>query len=321
MAAPAPLHEDVAGGPPGGKAWWVNASDGVRIRVGVWGPKDANATLILCPGRTEFVEKYGNFAKSLAEHGIATLVIDWRGQGLADRLLEDRRIGHVAHFSDFQLDLRAALDLAGDLNLPRPWHILGHSMGGAIALRAVMNGLDVQSCVFTGPMWGIHMAPVLRPVGWALAYAAPAVGLGQMLPPTTRLENYVAANPFEGNMLTRDPAMYALMKRQIEIYPELALGGPSLTWLRESLAEARNLSRRPSPDLPCVTFLGAEEKIIEVPRVYDRMAAWPRGELVVLEDAEHEVLLEVPAIRQRILDRMLKLFSDSAAQTGTAATA
>jgi uncharacterized membrane protein YbhN (UPF0104 family) len=39
------------------------------------------------------------------------LTIDWRGQGLADRMLPDRRIGHVGKFSDYQTDLAAVLRL------------------------------------------------------------------------------------------------------------------------------------------------------------------------------------------------------------------
>ncbi|MEX0283692.1 MAG: alpha/beta fold hydrolase [Paracoccaceae bacterium] len=321
MLEPAPLLTDIARAPEGGAAHWLRADDGVRIRAGHWRPDAAKGTVILCPGRTEFVEKYGLFAGALYERGYASLVIDWRGQGMADRLLDDRRIGHVDRFTDFQRDLKAALALAEQLDLPRPWHILGHSMGGAIVLRAVMDGLDVQSAIFTGPMFGIRISPVLRPVGWALAYAAPCVGLGQMLPPTTKIDNYVQANGFEGNILTSDPEMYKLMQDQVLAYPDLALGGPSLVWLREALTEALTLSRRPSPNLPALAILGAEEKIIETQRVHDRMAAWPDGELDVIEGAEHEVLMETPEVRARILDKMMALFDRAAAPREMAQTA
>ncbi len=321
MFDPAPLHLDMTDAPDGGAAHWLQADDGVRIRIGHWAPEGAKGTLILCPGRTEFVEKYGHVAKALHQEGYATLVIDWRGQGLADRLLDNPLMGHVHRFTDFQRDLQAALSAAQTLDLPRPWHILGHSMGGAIVLRAVMEGLDVQSCVFTGPMFGIYMSPALRPVGWALALAAPAVGLGQMLPPGTKIDNYVQTNPFEGNVLTSDPDMYRLMQAQLEARPDMALGGPSLVWLREALCEARDLSRRPSPALPCLTFIGREEKIIDTQKVHDRMAVWPDGEIRVVDGAEHEVLMETPEIRARVLAEMIALFErsgDRATMTQTA---
>lgn len=317
----APFFSEIASGPLPVSACWLKATDGVRTRIAYWVPENARGTLLLCPGRTEFIEKYVHIAGALYNRGYATIVIDWRGQGLADRMLDDRRIGHVDRFSDFQLDLQAMRDAAIRLDLPRPWHILGHSMGGAIALRAVMEGFDVQSCVFSGPMWGIYMSALLRPIGWALAYTAPAVGLGQMLPPSTRLDNYVKVNPFEGNVLTTDPDMYKLMQDQIEAHPELALGGPSMVWFREALTESHYLSQQPSPALPCVTFLGDGEKIIDTQRVHDRMAAWPGGELLVIENAEHEVMMETPAIRARIVERMVELFDTAAHQDDTAVPA
>ena len=94
---PAPFFEDVAGGPPGGAAWWLTTSDEKRIRVGLWptNAEEPRGTVLLFPGRTEYIEKYGRTAQELAERGFATLAIDWRGQGLSDRMLDDPRIGHV----------------------------------------------------------------------------------------------------------------------------------------------------------------------------------------------------------------------------------
>ena len=65
MTAPAPFHADLAEGPAGGHALWVNTSDGVRIRIGLW-PAGEKGTVLLLPGRTEYIEKYGRAAADLA---------------------------------------------------------------------------------------------------------------------------------------------------------------------------------------------------------------------------------------------------------------
>lgn len=311
---PAPLFEDVAGGPPGGAAWWLDTADGLRIRIGCWRPAGAaRGTVLMFPGRTEYIEKYGHTARDLAARGFATLAIDWRGQGLAARMLPDRRTGHVRNFPDYQMDIAAALGAAEDLDLPRPWHLLAHSMGGCIGLRAVIEGLPVQSCAFTGPMWGIAMSPALRPVAVLAAYGGSALGLGGHLMLSTKPESYVATQEYEGNTLTSDPDMYAMMQRQLAAHPDLGLGGPSLLWMREALRETAHLARLPSPDLPCVTFLGSREQIVDSGAIRDRMARWPRGRLEITEGAEHEVLMETPAIRAAVFDRMEALFSGAAA--------
>lgn len=318
---PAPFFHDVAGGPAGGAAYWCTTSDNIRIRVGFWPVENAKGTVLLFPGRTEYIEKYGLTAKEFAARGYATVAIDWRGQGLADRLIEDRRVGHVISFTDYQKDVAAAMQVVRTLKAPEPLHLLGHSMGGGIGLRAAIDGLDVQSCAFTGPMWGIYMAPIMRPLGYILPRVANAVGMGTRLPPSTRIESYVLANPFENNVLTTDPDMYAMMKSQLEVRPDLRLGGPSLIWLREALEECKYLSRQPSPNLPCVTFLGDNERIVDCHAVHDRMARWSNGVLSVVPACEHEVLMETPGIRTRVFDQMESLFTGKTDLENTAKSA
>ncbi len=313
---PAPFYDDVAGGAPDDPvcaAYWVTASDDVRIRVGHWPVSGARGTVLLFPGRTEYIEKYSATAHELARRGYATLAIDWRGQGLADRLLEDPRIGHVDRFSDYQKDIAAALRAARELDLVRPFQLLAHSMGGAIGLRAVMEGLAVQACVFTGPMWGIHMAPLMRPIGWAMAFVGPRLGLGNRLTPNTNSGDYVLSQEFNGNTLTCDADMYRMMRDQLTAHPELGIGGPSLIWLREALIETRHLSERASPDLPCLTFLGSREQIVDTGAIHARMGKWPRGTLEVVEAAQHELLMELPQTRADVFERLDALFSNNRA--------
>lgn len=301
----APLYHDVADGPAGGRAFWLRTTDGIRIRVGHWPrpeAEEARGTVLLFPGRTEYVEKYGRAAAELAARGYDTLTVDWRGQGLADRLLPDRRVGHVARFTDYQKDVAAMVAAARALDLPRPFYLLAHSMGGCIGLRALMEGLPVAACVFTGPMWGIQMAAATRPAAWALSWSAPRLGLGHHLAPGTKPETYVLAEPFDDNALTRDREMYGYMQRQMVDHPDLALGGPSLRWLNEALVEMAGLARRPSPAVPCLTFLGTHERIVCPERIELRLASWPDGTLRLVQGGEHEVMMDTPATRAMVFN-------------------
>ncbi|WP_170577451.1 alpha/beta fold hydrolase [Ruegeria arenilitoris] len=303
--SPAPFFEDVAGGPAGGAAHWVTTADDTRIRVGHWHPEGAtNGTVMMFPGRTEYIEKYGNTAVEFIDRGFAFLAVDWRGQGLADRLLDDPRVGHVDQFTDYQQDVHATLELAAQLDLPKPWYVIGHSMGGAIGLRAVLERDVFAACAFTGPMWGIFFTPIMKPLSRLTAYWGPRIGLGEKTPPTTSLESYVASQPFEGNMLTRDAAMYQMMKDQLEAHPELALGAPSTIWLREALDECAWLMEQTAPSTPALTFLGSHEQIVDRKAIRARMANWPSGTLVEIPDGEHEVLMEAPDVRGPVFDQL-----------------
>lgn len=306
----APFFGDVTTSPPGGVCAWLKTRDGVRIRAAYWRAGN-KGTVLLFPGRTEYIEKYGPAAVEFAARGYAMASIDWRGQGIADRLLADPAPGHILTFDDYQRDADALTDWLRAERLPEPWYLVGHSMGGCIGLRSLHNGIKVKAVAFSAPMWGIKMQSAMRPVAWALGTAAPRVGLGGRLTPSTSRTTYVAEAPYEDNLLTRDAEMYAFMQRQVTAHPELAIGGPTLQWLGQALIETRRLMAMPAPDYPCLTVLGVSERIVHIEAIKRGMAAWPGAEFVLVPDAEHEIMMERPPVRQMFYDRAAALFDRS----------
>ncbi len=304
----APLYDDIACAPAGGAAHWLKTSDGLRIRVAHWNPANAKGTVLIFPGRTEFIEKYGRTVQAFDDRGYASLVVDWRGQGIADRMTPNRAVGHVSHFTDFQKDVAAVMDHAKALKLPRPYFLIGHSMGGCIGLRAIIEGLDVNAAMFSAPMWGIQMSTAMRPVAWGLSAVSTPLGLDQNLAPGQFEQSYVLRADFEGNTLTTDPAMFETLREQLKAHPDLALGGPSLRWLNTSLREMHNLSTQPAPPVPCTTFLGSNEAIVDPIRIRERMGAWPDGTLRVIAGGQHEMMMDSPAMRNSIFDETAALF-------------
>ncbi len=303
---PAPFHADVADAPPGGRAVWLTASDGVRIRAAHWAGS-ARGTVVIVPGRTECIEKYGLVVADMVAAGYHAVVIDVRGQGLAARLQPDAMVGHVGNFLDYYKDMRALLLVLDEL--PRPRFLLAHSMGGTIALRALVQGFPVARVAFSSPMLGIRFAPGVAPLARGMAVLAGLFGRGGRYAPGTGPAAYLVAAPFQGNTLTTDEATWNWMKRQVVAHPDLSLGGPSFGWVQAALAECRALSRLPAPDVPALTLLGSAEKIVDPQAIQRRMATWPGSRLVILPGAEHEVLMEAPRIRAEAMRAILDHFA------------
>ena len=303
---PAPFHAALADAPPGAICVWLQAG-AARIRVVSWKAGD-KGTVLLLPGRTECVEKYGRAAGDLIARGYSVITLDWRGQGLADRALPDRATGHVGDFSEYQQDLDAMLAEADRAGLPQPFYLMSHSMGGCIGLRALVRGLPVKAAVFSAPMWGIAMAPWLRPVASVMSALAAPLGLTTRYAPSTSAETYLLQVPFQGNVLTTDREMWDYMRRQVAEVPDLALGGPSVGWLKAALHECAALAALPAPKIPAICALGTAEKVVDVPPVHLRMAAWANGQLDLYPGSEHEIMMEGPATRQRFFDRAAALF-------------
>ena len=226
---------------------------------------------------------------------------------MADRLQDNKNAGHVGKFSDYQLDVQTLLRAAEDLNTPKPYYLLGHSMGGAIGLRALFNDLPVKAAAFTGPMWHIGLGK-LRPLAYLLSIVLRGFGMGNWLAPGTKNETYVLDIAFEDNQLTRDRSMYARLQAQARANIQLCIGGPSTRWVNEALRECSDMMRKPAPDAPSVTFLGTDEKIVDIDAIRARMAGWSNGRLEMIEDGEHEVLMEDPGTRAKIMDQIAALF-------------
>lgn len=305
---PAPFHHELAEGPRDVRSFWRLARDGVRVRITHWPVEDTAGTILLFSGRTEYAEKYGSIARDLTGAGFTVLTVDWRGQGLSDRVAKDARLGHVNGFGDYQLDVAELLATAEELSCPEPRFMIAHSMGGGIGLRSLVEGLAVEKAVFSAPMWGINMPIWVRPVPYFLPQVLRAIGVRERLAPGTTIENYVLATPFDGNMLTTDRETYAHMTRHAEAVEAFALGGPTLDWVGYAAHETRRLRRAARPGIPVLTFLGSDEQIVSTGAIRQVHRNWPTGELRIVDGARHEIMMEAPAVRGRFVTETLEFF-------------
>lgn len=300
MAETAPLDE--CGAPLGGRAQWLRAADGVRIRLAVWPGPDP---VLILPGRTEYIEKYGPVVADLAAAGRGAAVVDWRGQGLADRALADPLKGHVGDFAEYQRDLDAVLAALD----PAPRHWLAHSMGGCIALAALMRGLPCRAVTFSAPMLGPVQPRHLTLLAELLGALARPLGVDTGYAPTSGPAFGLPSMTFETNILTTDRAQFERMRAQILDDPRLALGGPTLRFAARAIAEMRRLSALPSPAVPALFGLGGDEAIVSAEAVRDRARRWPGAVLIDYPGARHELTMERPEVRDDFLRRALAHFA------------
>lgn len=312
MNESAPFRHDLVKGAERAQAFWVRASDGPRLRLSVMPANGSTprGTILMFLGRGEYIEKYAHTAVAFSDAGYCMATIEWRGQGLSDRLLADPKTGHVDAFLDYQKDVVALMNFARGQELPKPLYLVAHSMGGAIALRSLVDGLPAKAVVFSGPMWGLEFNMFLRPVVYVLLSAQTLIGKRASPALGAARERYVLKSSFEDNLLTSDPEKFSMVRDHIIAETKFGLAGPTAGWTLSTLAECRALARLPSPDVPCITFLGANEGIVDVSRIRNRMSRWPNGRLDIVQMAKHEVFMERAAIRQRVLADSTVLFSE-----------
>lgn len=301
----APLLGEPGRFPSGGSAHWTHATDGVRLRVAHWpGPR---GHVMVLPGRTEYIEKYAGVVSDLTHAGWGASVIDWRGQGLSDRLIADPKVGHVSDFAAYQRDLDALI--AAARRFAENPVALCHSMGGCIGLRGLMRGWQPAAVVFSSPMWGLPLPNHMQFAARTLGRFSPLVGRAGVYAPGTGPDFSLGAMSFDNNVLTTDRAQFDAAKSHLIQFPQLEIAGPSISWIAAALREMGTLARRLSPDCPAFCAVGSREKIVSVPAIMARMARWPGGEMHHYPGAEHELLIEAPTTRDDFLRRALALFA------------
>ena len=119
--------------------------------------RPARGVCVLLNGQTEFIEKYEEVIGELAARGFAVATLDWRGQGGSQRDLANPLKAHIGHFTDYDEDLSAFMDMVVRPMGDRAPIALAHSMGGHILLRALhARPNQFAAAVFSAPMIGVQ---------------------------------------------------------------------------------------------------------------------------------------------------------------------
>jgi lysophospholipase len=292
--------------PSGANVIAFEGYDGLKLRAALWhatrGP--SRGTVCIVQGRGEFIEKYFEVIADLRRRGFAVAIFDLRGQGGSERILSNRNKGHVVAFTEYDRDLAIFIDEIVRPALPEPIIGLGHSLGGNILLRGAQDETSPFSrMILLAPMIDIHekMLGVSRPLAKAYATTASLVGLSTAyVRGGSDQPNDLAA--FENNRLTADHVRWSRVKSIIEAAPDLALGAPTVGWLRAALRSCAMLSRPDYPKYVCVPmmlFAAGADHVVSSQAIEDFAVDLKSGGHFLMPGSRHEILQETDAIRQR----------------------
>jgi predicted alpha/beta-fold hydrolase len=100
-----------------------------------WEPEARpRAIVAVVHGFGEHGGRYGNVVRHLVPHGYAVYAFDHRGHGRSPG-----QRGHINAWSEFRGDVREFLSLIRQEQSKRPMFLLGHSLGGLIAIEYVLR--------------------------------------------------------------------------------------------------------------------------------------------------------------------------------------
>jgi lysophospholipase len=280
----------------------VKTRDGVTLRFARWAPPPGRkGTVVLLQGRAEFIEKYFETVRDLRARGFAVAAFDWRGQGLSDRALSDRYKGHVRNFSEYDVDLETIMHEVVLPDCPPPFFCLGHSMGGAIAIRCGHDGSRwFERVVLCAPLIALTRGRYLRFAGPA-ARALRMLGRGSAYVPggTGKPKD---VEDFIGNVLTSDPVRYSRTAAVLEEEPDLGLGAPTIAWADAAL---RQLKQFATPGYathirqPFLLVAAGRDEIVSTPAIETFGTNLVAGRHLILAGSRHEILQEQDQFRSQ----------------------
>nr|WP_057883744.1 alpha/beta hydrolase [Tsuneonella troitsensis] len=264
----------------------------------------ARGGILFLPGRGDFYEKYLETLADWRDRGWLATGIDWRGQGGSGRLGADAVTGHVGDFHDWVGDL-AAFWADWTREAPGPHVIVGHSMGGHLALRAATEGkVSPDAMILVAPMLGFRgkMPPALM---HTVARAMTRVGDPRR--PAWKWSEKPGEPPASRkHMLTHDDDRYEDELWWRSQRPELVMGPGSWGWVERGFASMRALAAPGVLEAMTVSTLilaATNDQLVSWPAIAAAAARLPNVELVRFgPESHHEILRETDAVRDRAMD-------------------
>ncbi|NBC22912.1 MAG: alpha/beta fold hydrolase [Gammaproteobacteria bacterium] len=135
-------------------------ADEHRIAAHLWMPAEPRGTAVVIHGYYDHTGLYGHLIRHLIDGGFAVVSFDLPGHGLSSG--QPATIDTFDHYVDaFEACMRAL-----EHHVPQPWHLIGQSTGGAIAMEWLLGrGHTRESSPFERV---VLLAPLVRPHRWPL---------------------------------------------------------------------------------------------------------------------------------------------------------
>ena len=152
----------------------VGAGD-VELYWQGWLPPSPRGVLLLCHGLGEHAGRYGNVVDAVVPDGWAVYGLDLRGHGLSGG-----RRAHIERYADFLADVDVFRRTVVARHPGLPVVLLGHSMGGQIALAYALDhqddlaGLVLSAPALAGDVVPKPVVPLLRALGRVAPRLRPA---------------------------------------------------------------------------------------------------------------------------------------------------
>lgn len=272
---------------------------------------NAKANVMLIHGFSEFTDKYYEMIYILVVNGYNVYTMDLRGHGLSERSVSDPSMVDVSSFNDYIKDLEILYNLKLKHSKLENY-LLGHSMGGAIAvLFTEMHPDYFKKAVYSSPMVRMRTGKYPFFVVRAVAFLAKVFGKGK---------SYAAGQgPFNPksrllNSSCKSEARYEYImnKRRGDVIKQTWGGSYNWTYAAVKCSDYILKNRHVKKiKLPALVLAAGKDHMVK-PEFIEKFALrLPNGTFKYVEEGRHEIYHGTASERKLFYTEVLNHFSSN----------
>lgn len=265
---------------------WFKSSDGTDRFYRKMVQQTERFRVVVSHGLGEHSGRYGHVIDTLGPMGASLWILDHQGHGRSHG-----KRGHVNDFNDYINDLKTLVELVRSDNIDQlPVLLLGHSMGGLIALLfAGQFPQHIEGLILSSPLLGLPKPPppVLRFIACRLSAIWPTFSLDNQLDPAL-----ISHDPDEVNAYTQDQRVHNRI---------------SARWFTQCMAAI--LAANAAPEkirVPILMQVAGSDGLVSAPSAiafFDTLTVADKT-LCHYESLYHEIFNETPENRKKVLEEL-----------------
>jgi lysophospholipase len=293
------------------KTDYFKSVDDTRICYEYYNNPQEKAIIVIAHGFCEFKAKFEEVIFYFFQEGYSVFVLDQRGHGYSNRIVEDISKVHVHSYDEYVLDLRHFItEIVMKNSMQKKLVLYAHSMGGAIGALFLEQYPEVFTCaILSSPMLEMNCGTTPVPIVWLVMMYKK---LFQME------EEYVSGHgAFDGmphfetsSCLSEVRYNHIFSKRQQDDHYQTY--GGSCAWTLASMIAVNKLQKNAKRvKTPILLFQAGRDTTVK-PKGQDRFAKKsPNTQLVKIPSSKHEIYNADTAIRKEYYQKIFAFLEDN----------
>lgn len=280
----------------------VNGKKNIKLSYIINNKENVKGALIIINGRIDSCLRHAEFLYDIKDIPYSVYILDHRGIGFSERLIDDPYKGHVDSFDNYSSDLKLFMDTVVRKDDPKKIVILGYSMGGTVSLDYLINyNHNIDKLILCSPMLKIKTG-----ISERVAYF-----IVNLLIKFNKETDYIpGGNKYDFSRvffnLSSSKIRYSMLQYLRDLYPMIILRAPTNRWLKETIKATRIVRREINKiDIPVLLLQAGKEAVVDTETQNKLAEDLSNCHKIIIPGAKHDLLMEKDTMRDIAIKAIL----------------